>query len=198
MNKLSLKRRRTSNGGSESENRSPTSTVNIIEISSDESDTMLFQNISNDDEGLPAAEELPKHYDEETLPKFQKSTDAIESNDDIAGPTFIRRSQPTTSMFSWTYKNSKLKQNELHDSDSSDDSFYESRWFYHKEEKKLKTFEAAEVANKAEPEEDALPEVAIHHEQLISGIRVKLPVKPYSCQIAVMNKVRNIMFISQH
>ncbi|XP_011863611.1 PREDICTED: Fanconi anemia group J protein homolog isoform X2 [Vollenhovia emeryi] len=37
--------------------------------------------------------------------------------------------------------------------------------------------------------DDSPPKVGIQHEMLIAGIRVKLPVKPYPCQIAVMNSL---------
>lgn len=42
--------------------------------------------------------------------------------------------------------------------------------------------------------DDSLPLVGIQHERMIAGIKVKFPLKPYPCQIAVMNSV-SIMFI---
>ncbi|KYN01786.1 Fanconi anemia group J protein like protein [Cyphomyrmex costatus] len=37
--------------------------------------------------------------------------------------------------------------------------------------------------------DDSPPQVGIHHEIMIAGTRVKLPVKPYPCQLAVMNSL---------
>lgn len=41
--------------------------------------------------------------------------------------------------------------------------------------------------------DDSPPQVGIQHDIMIAGTRVKLPVKPYSCQITVMNKVSMII-----
>lgn len=40
---------------------------------------------------------------------------------------------------------------------------------------------------------DDSPKVAIQHTMMIAGIKVNLPVKPYPCQIAVMNSVSTVI-----
>jgi len=51
-----------------------------------------------------------------------------------------------------------------------------------------------ELINFDFPKKDASPpQVELQHDIMIAGTRVKLPVKPYPCQIAVMNSVSMII-----
>lgn len=49
------------------------------------------------------------------------------------------------------------------------------------------------ISNLDIQKDDSLPQVGIQHEIMIAGIKVKLPVKPYPCQIAVMNSVSTMI-----
>lgn len=225
MNKLSLKKRlpiQKTKGESESLHCSP----EIIEVSSDESNTSKNGVIDNDE--LSEVEiATNKYYNEDTLEKFQKSTDSVASDEDEGDYVFASSSKPLarTSMFRWNQNISlernnlkKYNDNECDESDISDcdnmglnsyrsihkrthveksstikyDDDYnseDSNLFHPNQSKKFKGSNDTELSSVSEPKEDDLPEVQIKYEQLISGIKVKLPVKPYSCQIAVMNKL---------
>ncbi|CAK9823429.1 Fanconi anemia group J protein homolog [Anthophora retusa] len=192
MSRLSLKRHDASNEELESNDLFPKRASDTIEISSDESNCSVDHKIVEIDEEPKASSTLNQIYDPETLLNFQKSTDSIQSDEDIEAPLFHTNSKPGTSMFGWnqqrTYSRSTTKNH--NDSDSSTDSNQGSSLFQHKQDhKKLKSIHNIEPQSKSKLKEEPVPEVGIHHEQLISGIRVKLPVKPYSCQVAVMNKL---------
>ncbi|XP_017789899.1 PREDICTED: Fanconi anemia group J protein-like [Habropoda laboriosa] len=190
MSKLSLKRQDLRNEELECNNLSPIKLSSTIEISSDESDGSEVHKIRESGQEPVVSSTLNKNYSEETLLKFQKSTDSIQSDEDIGEPLFNTDSKPGTSMFNWNQQKKNFDRNIHTDSDSSDDSNQGLRWFQHKKDhKKHKSIHKTEPQSKGKLNKDPVPQVGIQHEQLISGIRVKLPVKPYSCQVAVMNKL---------
>ncbi|XP_015429522.1 PREDICTED: Fanconi anemia group J protein homolog [Dufourea novaeangliae] len=97
---------------------------------------------------------------------------------------------PKNQMFSWEEKSTHLKQNNnAVAADSDSDDLHQKSRVHRKQKKKFKNTHTAQLSRKNGACEDTLPVVAVHHELQIAGIQVKLPVKPYSCQIAVMNKV---------
>ncbi|XP_012141120.2 Fanconi anemia group J protein homolog [Megachile rotundata] len=188
MSKLSLKKYRAKNKRSQFENILPN---NVIEITDDESDTA---DESRKDVESITASSSNQNYDEETLYKFQKSTDSGESDEDEQGSIFESTSNPRakTSMFDWNYKNSRPNKNTKavkDDSCSSDESTSFDSKGYHSKQVKKKIKNDHKTNKEPESKKDDPPEVAMQYEQVISGIKVKFPAKPYSCQMAVMNKV---------
>lgn len=177
MSKLSLKRHHSISEESQNEecfcSKSP---IDNIEVTSDESDNLQNNEIVESEKKSTSPLISNISYDEKTLNKFEQSTDSIESNEDDTESMFYTNSK--ISMFNWNKQRSKLNTSNVgkySDSDSSDKhtSKISKRKRRHKKKKHKKK-----------------QEIEIQHELLISGIKVKLPVKPYSCQIAVMNKVR--------
>lgn len=171
---------------------------NNIEISSDESDIVPTNEIieSEKDSSVPSITDTS--YDEETLSKFQKSTDSIKSDEDINELTYNTSSKSKTPMFNWNQQGPSPKKRNMHehsDSNSSDDFNSKPTWFKKMQEKKKhKGSHVKQTKIKNEPnnkqKEETVTQVSIQHEQMISGIKVKFPAKPYSCQVAVMNQVR--------
>lgn len=171
---------------------------NNVEISSDESGSVPTNEIIESEKDSSDPSITDTSYDEETLSKFQKSTDSVKSDEDIKEPTYNTSSKSETSMFNWNQQGPSLEKRNMHDhsdSNSSDDSNSKPTWFKKKQEKKkhkgshVKQTKIKIESNNKEKEE-TVAQVSIQHEIMISGIKVKLPVKPYSCQVAVMNQVR--------
>ncbi|XP_078040148.1 uncharacterized protein LOC144471710 isoform X2 [Augochlora pura] len=120
------------------------------------------------------------------LLQFQKSTDSISSDSDVEEVLFMPKSKlkDNGSMFRWDRKSTHLKQNinvEHSDLDSDNDR--------NQQVKKSKMSHETKLKPSTSKEDAAGPKVALNYERIISGITVKLPVKPYSCQIAVMHNL---------
>ncbi|XP_050595699.1 Fanconi anemia group J protein homolog isoform X1 [Bombus affinis] len=196
MSRLRLKRDNSTYERSQVERLCPES-PNNIEISSDESDIVLTNEIIESEKDSSDPSIIDTSYDEETLSKFEKSTDSIKSDEDIKELTYNTSSKSKTSMFNWNQQGPSPKKRNMHDhndSDSSDDFNSKPTWFKKKHnEKKHKGSHIKQTKIKNEPDdkqkEETVAQVNIQHEQMISGIKVKLPVKPYSCQVAVMNQL---------
>nr|XP_033329267.1 Fanconi anemia group J protein-like [Megalopta genalis] len=185
MSKLRLKKYNLNDEESEMQNSTAIDEKHTIEISSDESSDDIMDQTE---------------YNTNTLLQFQKSTDSVTTDEDEEEPIFASKSNLNSKgpMFSWGQKSIGLKQNNeaaYSDFDSDDDK----QWYDVKKKKlkrqletelktELKTELETELPNTSEGKA-ACPEVIPHYEQMIAGIKVKLPVKPYSCQIAVMNKL---------
>ncbi|XP_031834179.2 Fanconi anemia group J protein homolog isoform X1 [Nomia melanderi] len=194
MSKLSLKKDYMSNKTlKQFESDSMSSPRSAIEISSDESDTSKVDDILNCDVDSEDISILHEQSHDETLLKFTKSTDSVQTEEDEENSMFASTSgiKAKHSMFSWDQKNTNLnKNNKQTYSDSDSDDIYQNfQRHNNKQGKKLKKTDTTELPCKSEHTEDVCPEVAIQYEQMISGIKVKLPVKPYSCQIAIVNKL---------
>lgn len=122
--------------------------------------------------------------EEETVSKFEKDTD-IKSEYEMNMK--LKASDPYWKMKRFLGRKCK--------NDCSDSDFYgesSKLQYMHERKKQKKDVSMIEAEIEQEPdieEEETMPQVAIHHEQLISGVNVKLPVKPYSSQVAVMHKV---------
>lgn len=197
MSRLRLKRNDSTYERSQVKSLCPES-PNNIEISSDESDIVPTNEIIESEKDSSNPSITDTSYDEETLSKFQKSTDSIKSDEDIKEVTYNTSLKSKTSMFNWNQQGPSPKKRNKHDhsdSNSSDDFNSKPTWFKKKQEKKKhKGSHIKQTKIKDEPnnkqKEETVAQVSIQHEQMISGIKVKLPVKPYSCQVAVMNQVR--------
>lgn len=198
MSRLSLKKRHNPDRQPPCDNVPQMNPNDTIEISNDETDvSQAHEMISSDAESVAPSASLNVSQ-EEFMRLFKKSTDSLESDEDTRDPTSTSASsaKPNPPLFTWhsPNKNDKRQTAKVQDdSDSSNDSHWESGLFHRKQMKKAKMFPEARTSSEHESTEDALPEIGIQHEQLISGIRVKLPVKPYSCQVAVMNKVTDFV-----
>lgn len=186
MNKLSLKRHHSISEESQNESFCSKNSINNIEVTSDESDNLQNNKGMESEKKSTSPIISNENYDEKTrMSKFQQSTDSVESNEDDTESMFLINSK--ISMFNWSKQRSKTNLNtnnvgKYSDSDSSDkhtSTISKRKRKYKKKKHKEKHFIKKEDT-----------EVEIQHELLISGIKVKLPVKPYSCQVAVMNKVR--------
>ena len=197
MSRLRLKRDNSTYERSQVERLCPES-PNNIEISSDESDIVLTNEIIESEKDSSDPSIIDTSYDEETLSKFEKSTDSIKSDEDIKELKYNTSSKSKTSMFNWNQQGPSPKKRNMHDhndSNSSDDFNSKPTWFKKiQNAKKHKGSHIKQTKIKNEPDdkqkEETVAQVNIQHEQMISGIKVKLPVKPYSCQVAVMNQVR--------
>ena len=194
MSRLSLKKRRNPDGQPPCENVPQMKPNDTIEISDDETDTSRAHELISSDEESTASLGSLNVSQGEFMRQFQKSTDSLEFDEDMGDPTSpsVSTAKPKPSLFTWHSPNKNDKKHTIEvqdDSDSANDSLWESELFHRKQKKKAKISPEACIPSEHESTEDALPEVRIEHEQLISGIRVKLPVKPYSCQVAVMNKL---------
>ncbi|XP_026297465.1 Fanconi anemia group J protein homolog isoform X2 [Apis mellifera] len=186
MNKLSLKRHHSISEESQNESFCSKNSINNIEVTSDESDNLQNNKGIESEKKSTSPIISNENYDEKTrMSKFQQSTDSVESNEDDTESMFLINSK--ISMFNWSKQRSKTNLNtnnvgKYSDSDSSDKHTStiskRKRKYKKKKEHKEKHFIKKEDT-----------EVEIQHELLISGIKVKLPVKPYSCQVAVMNKL---------
>ncbi|KAG7205999.1 hypothetical protein KM043_003405 [Ampulex compressa] len=131
--------------------------------------------------------------------KFEKSTDSLESDEDIGNSTSHMQEfvKPRTSLFDWNFGNSnksKPKQTTIYRNVTHNSS--ETRWtprdFRRNEEpqlKKQKVYDDVEIPKPIvdKIENEPVAEVMIQHEITVAGTKVKLPIKPYPCQIAVMN-----------
>nr|XP_033199258.1 Fanconi anemia group J protein homolog [Bombus vancouverensis nearcticus] len=196
MSRLRLKRNDSTYERSQVKSLCPES-PNNIEISSDESDIVPTNEIIESEKDSSNPSITDTSYDEETLSKFQKSTDSIKSDEDIKEVTYNTSLKSKTSMFNWNQQGPSPKKRNMHDhsdSNSSDDFNSKPTWFKKKQEKKKhKGNHIKQTKIKDEPnnkqKEETVAQVSIQHEQMISGIKVKLPVKPYSCQVAVMNQL---------
>ncbi|XP_043250387.1 Fanconi anemia group J protein homolog isoform X1 [Colletes gigas] len=174
----------------------------VIELSSDASDSDIDDTISevSDNSNL---------YDK-FLSKFHQSTDSITSGEDVEELVFpsTSGSDVKTSMFGWNKKNINLKKSTITEDDENDSIKAEITSFpftgKRSRQKKINFIadddndfcdssnsksDAFNIKDGKKFNENVLPEVTVQHEQMISGINVKLPVKPYSCQVAVMNKI---------
>ncbi|OAD57953.1 Fanconi anemia group J protein [Eufriesea mexicana] len=196
MSRLSLKRRQLTDGMSECSNVPPRRINDIVEISSDESDISQEYKIVESDSEPIDSQMQNKVYDEETLNQFQKSTDSIQSDEEVAESSHDINSKPKVSMFNWYQRKLNLSKNETKKRSNSTfpDEYDQQSTSIQQgyENKKYRNNHASIPPSKSKPNdimEEAAPEVGIQHEQMISGIKVKLPVKPYSCQIAVMSKL---------
>ncbi|XP_060828487.1 Fanconi anemia group J protein homolog isoform X2 [Bombus pascuorum] len=196
MSRLRLKRDDSRYERSQVESLCPESPDNI-EISSDESGIVPTNEIIESEKDSSDPSITDTSYDEETLSKFQKSTDSIKSDEDIKELTYNTSSKSKTSMFNWGQEGPSPKRRNIYDnsdSNSSDEFNSKPIWFQKKQEKeKNKSSHIKQTKIKNEPnnkqKEETVTQVSIQHEQMISGIKVKLPVKPYSCQVAVMNQL---------
>lgn len=184
MSKLSLKRHQSISEEFQNESFCSKNSINNIEITSDESDNLQNNKRVKSEKKSTSPLISNENYDEKTrMNKFQQSTDSIESNEDDTESMFHINSK--ISMFNWSKQKPKLNTSNVgkySDSDSSDK--YTSTISKRKRKYKKKKHKEKHFIKKEDTE------VEIQHELLISGIKVKLPVKPYSCQVAVMNKVR--------
>ncbi|XP_076681312.1 Fanconi anemia group J protein homolog isoform X1 [Andrena cerasifolii] len=194
MSRLSLRKHKNPNEQPPCENVPQMNPNDTIEISDDETDTsQAHELISSDAESTVSLASLNVSQ-EGFMHQFQKSTDSLESDEDMGDPAspLASSAKPNPSLFTWHSPNINDKKHVAEvsdDSDSSNDSHWESGLFHREQKKKAKISPEACIPSEYESTEDALPEVGIQHEQLISGIRVKFPIKPYSCQVAVMNKL---------
>lgn len=180
MSKLSLKRRHSISEESQNESFCSKSPINNIEVTSDESDNLQNNEIVESEKKSTSPLISNISYDENTLNKFEQSTDSIESNEDDTESMFYTNSK--ISMFNWNKQRPKLNASNVgkyNDSDSSDKHTSSDTSKISKRKRRYK-----------KKKHKKKQEIEVQHELLISGIKVKLPVKPYSCQIAVMNKVR--------
>ena len=193
MSRLSLKKRHNPDRQPPCEDVPPMNPTDTIEISDDETDASHAHEIISSDAESIASSASTNVTQEELTRLFQKSTDSLDSDEDTRDPKSPSASsaKPNPSLFTWhsPNKNDKRQAVKAQDDSDSNDSHWDSGLFNRKQNKKAKMSSEARTSSEHESTEDALPEVAIQHEQLISGIRVKLPVKPYSCQVAVMNKL---------
>ena len=158
---------------------------------SEETDSTQGLNASVSNTESTVASCCNQNSDEAIRHRFEKSTDTSESEEDRKESVF-KHSKPNTRMFCWSDKNPKPEMDEVIclDSDSSDEFMPKSEQFHHQQmNKKCKTYHRKQLEEKSETKEDISPEVIIQYDNIISGIKVKFPVKPYSCQMAVMNKV---------
>lgn len=185
MSRLSLKKRQVAVGMSNSSNSPPLKLSNTIEISSDESDTTEDFKIDESNDESVDSQIQNKDYDEETLYKFQQSTDSVQSDEEVTQLPDTTSLKPMASMFGWNRKRLNLDKDNTSKHGNSAASNEPGVKYGNK--KIMKTNEIKDYS---------MPQVGIQHEQMISGIKVKLPVKPYSSQIAVMNKVRNFMTLN--
>ncbi|XP_076644562.1 Fanconi anemia group J protein homolog isoform X2 [Halictus rubicundus] len=177
MSRLGLKKRHSSENEFQMDNSTVLDGKDVVEISSDESVDSDLELVESN-----AANML----------QFQKSTDSVHTDEEEGGSLFGYQSgsKGKHALFKWDQKNAGQNQGSkaAHSDSDSDNSYQETKWFHRNQKKKLKTTGELPGANKEE-EDKVVPEVIPQYEQMISGIKVKLPVKPYSCQIAVMNKV---------
>lgn len=148
----------------------------LVETESSESSESLISDIS---------------YDEETMPKFEKYTYCIRSDEDINEYDMNVKLKTTEPYWKIKRSLSNLRNNNnCSDSDSSDDFQWTETHGKKKQKNNAKTIETGIKEEPNRKVEETVAQVAIQHEQLIAGINVKLPVKPYSSQVAVMHKVR--------
>ncbi|KAK9302351.1 hypothetical protein QLX08_005611 [Tetragonisca angustula] len=186
MSRLSLKRR-----NSTYECSPGTSTV---EVPTDENnDLPIYELVETESSGSSESLISDISYDEETMPKFEKYTHYIRSDEDI-DPYDTNVKLKITESY-WKIKkslNNHRNNNNFSDSDSSDDFQSTESQHMHERKKQKNNAETIETEIRVEADrkvEETVAQVAIQHEQLIAGINVKLPVKPYSSQVAVMHKV---------
>lgn len=184
MSRLSLKRR-----NSTCECSPGTSTV---EIPTDENnDLPIYELVET--ESSRSSESLISDisYDEETMPKFEKYTHYVKSDEDI-DPFDTNVKLKITEPY-WKIKrslNNRRNNNNCSDSDSSDDfQSTESQHMHERKEQKnnANTIETESVEANRKVEETV---AEVECKQMIAGINVKFPMKPYSSQVAVMHKVR--------
>ncbi|XP_043521771.1 uncharacterized protein LOC122534841 isoform X2 [Frieseomelitta varia] len=183
MSRLSLKRRNsthecspgTSTGEVPTDKNNDLPIYELVETDSSISSESLISDIS---------------YDEETMPKFEKYTHCIKSDEDI-DPYDTNVKHKTTEPY-WKIKEAlNYLKNKYNCSDSDSSSDFESTES-HERKKQKNNAETVETEIKVEANrkvEETVAQVAIEHKQLIAGINVRLPVKPYSSQVAVMHKV---------
>ncbi|XP_076294885.1 Fanconi anemia group J protein homolog [Lasioglossum baleicum] len=181
MSRLGPRKRHSSETESQMDSSITLDGQDIVEISSDESGASELEFV-----GLDA----------EAVLQFQKSTDSLHTDEDEQESVFGYQSgsNGTRTMFKWAQRNAGQNQGSktAQSNSDSDDFLQEAKWFHRNQMKKVKRNEAPtyELTGTSEEEKDeVVPEVIPQYEQMISGIKVKLPVKPYSCQIAVMNKL---------
>lgn len=201
QSRLSLKR-----------NRCQTHVTNNIpvEISDDESSDSMSnpqsnieqENCTNANHGMAY---IPNNATDSSNP-VHSLTNIHDLSDDLSSDEDVvidipETSKNTKSMFNWKntnfpyaprYQNSTSSINILHDSRFGKEMPKEVS------NKKQKLMFDSTSSNNDDlaslNKEEALPsEVMIQHSLMIAGTKVTLPVKPYSCQIAVMNSVSTII-----
>lgn len=181
MSRLSLKRRDSTHECSPG-----TSTVE------ENNDLPIYELVETDSSGSSESLISDISYDEETMPKFEKYTHYVRSDKDIDSYDANVKLKITEPY--WKIKRSLNNyRNNCSDSDSSNDFQSPESQLMHERKKQKNNAKTIETETKVEANtkvEETMAQVAIQHEQLIAGLNVKLPVKPYSSQVAVMHKVR--------
>lgn len=198
MNRLSLKKKVKENVPGDTSSFSPTDPYRIIEMSSEESDTSSVHKVSDSDQESELSLSTNEKDGKENLMVFQQSTDSIQSGEDVGQSVFSASSSSTIPMFKWNKQKPLSNTNniETHVPDSSDESNSESSYFKQQPRKKkhkvLQNNEETNENESKEHKEETVSEVSVQYKELISGVTVMLPVKPYRCQRAVMGMVQLI------
>lgn len=161
---------------------------------SDTTDITKYLNISVSNTKCPIAT-YDQNFDKAIRQRFDKSTDSLDSLEEEKESVF-KHSKSNTRMFSWSDKHPKPKKIDvIHvDSDSSDEFMHTSKHIRRICDK-CKTCHKKQLEEKSENKEDISPVVIKQYDNTIAGIKVKFPVKPYPCQMAVMNKVKETLQI---
>ncbi|TGZ47264.1 Fanconi anemia group J protein homolog isoform X2 [Temnothorax longispinosus] len=126
-------------------------------------------------------------------------SDDLDSEEDVTMANAVSENIPKSqSMFNWNksiFATDILHQNVFPESSGTRNAMPEE--IPNKRQKLMKDLKSSDDLSCSEDEiiylspkkDDSPPQVRIQHERMIAGVKVKFPVKPYPCQMAVMNSL---------